>query len=173
MKVPEKLQLKTINITSFKTLMVVVLIYPILPLGLFSSFFLFYGFGSLLMNGFQHTTFSQIALQFLLFAGGASGLIGGIMVLTNRINVTSFLLFLHGAISYSFVAGIFLDFGTNWKSLWVLHSFYIAITLVVVGFQLCLIVKKVFADYQAAKVVNAKMTEAVSKTGTVTLTEKV
>ncbi len=159
MKLPENLQIKNINLMSFKTLMVVVFIYPILPLALFSTVFLFYGFGSLVVSGLQHTTVNQLVLQFLLFSGGASGLIGGLMVLTNRINPTSLLLFLHGAISYTFIAVTILFIGTNWKSLWVLHSFYIFITLVVVAYQLYLIVKQVFVDYQAAKVVNTMVAE--------------
>jgi len=166
LKMPEKLMIKKINIKSFKTLMIVVFIYPILPLGLFATVLLFYGFGSLVTSGFQHTTLSQVVVQFLLFSGGASGLIGGIMVLSNRINPTSLLLFLHGAVSYGFIASLIMIFGTNWKSLWLLHSFYIAITLVIVAYQLYLIVRKVYLDYQTSKVVEIMLPEAVIKTAT-------
>ena len=149
-----KISISDINFKSFKTLMVLVFIYPILPLGLLAVFMLIYGGGSLLNTGLKHSSVSQVIYQLLLFSGGASGLIGGVMVLMNRINPTSLLLFLHGAISYTFIAVTILYIGTNWKSLWVLHSFYIVVPLMVVAYQLYLIVKKVFADYQAAKVTN-------------------
>ncbi len=147
-----KLSIPDINFKSFKTLMVVVFIYPILPLGLLAIFMMIYGSSLLLNTGLKHSSVSQVIYQFLLFSGGVSGLIGGLMVLTNRINPTSLLLYLHGAISYSFVAVTILYMGTNWKSLWGLHSFYIFITLLVVAYQLFLIVKKVLADYQSVKV---------------------
>ncbi|GAA0424363.1 hypothetical protein GCM10009133_36170 [Cocleimonas flava] len=164
LKIPEKIMIKNINIKSFKTLMIIVFIYPILPLGLFATVLLFYGFGSLVTSGFQHTTFSQVVVQFLLFSGGASGLLGGIMILINRINLTSLLLFLHGAVSYTFVAVLILSFGTNWNSPWLLHSFYIAISLAVVAFQLYLLVRKVYVDYQTNKFVDVMLPEAVIKT---------
>ena len=148
-----KLSISDINLTSFKTLMVVVFVYPILPLGLLAIFMIIFGGGSLLTSGLKYSSIYQVIYQFLLFSGGASGLIGGIMVLTNRINLTSLLLFLHGAISYGFIAVSILLFGTNWKSLWVLHSVYIVITLGAVAYQLYLIVKKVSTDSKAAKVV--------------------
>jgi len=155
MKLPENVQIKNINFMSFKTLMVVVFIYPILPLALFSTVFLFYGFGSLVSSGFQYTTVDNLVLQFLLFSSGASGLIGGIMVLLNRITPTSMALFLHAAISYSFVAVTFMFISKSLDPIWLLHSAY----LVVIAVQLYLIVKKVSADYQAAKVVKTTVAE--------------
>ena len=163
MKLPENLQIKNINFMSFKTLMVVVFIYPILPLALFSTVLLFYGFGSLVSIGLQHSSVNQLVLQFLLFSGGTSGLFGGIMVLFNRVNATSLVLFLHGAISYSFVAVTFISYTKVSDVMWLLHSTYLVFTLVVIVVQLYLIVKKVVADYQAAKVANTTLSKAAEE----------
>lgn len=163
MKLSDKIQIENINLMSFKTFMVVVFIYPILPLALFSTVFLFYGFGSYISNGLQHSSVNQLVLQFLLFSGGTSGLIGGIMVLLNRINPTSLLLFLHGAISYSFVAVTFIYSSRSGDPIWLLHSVYVVFTLVVITVQFFLILKKAIADHRAAKVVNTIVADVIEE----------
>ena len=149
---------KSFRNNNIKTLMVIVYLYPILPLGLLATSTLFWGFGSHLSNGLQHSSLSQVIYQFLLFSGGVSGLIGGLMVLLNRITPTSLLLFLHGSISYAFVVVIFNSLSVRGGGAFLLlHGFYILMTIVVVAIQLYVIVKKVISDHHATKEIDANV----------------
>ena len=175
MKLPVQLKRQYLKLKPFKTLVIIVFIYPILPLGLLATLVTFGSAVELLIKGFQSVSWERDLLKYLLVSGGLSGLIAGAMVLTNRVNSSSLLLFLHGAISYTFIAVNFLFISNPpWYEsiilqraynftlpniLWILHKSYIALTLVVVTYLLYLIVKKVIADYQTVKKVDTTVFE--------------
>lgn len=129
----------------FKTLMIAVFIFPILPLSFLAVLVLIGGAVDMISNGLRYSSVSQVLLQLLWFGGGVSGFAGGLMVIFNRINVLSTLLFLHGAISYSSFVVLIAGLG-SWKSALSFYSLFLLFTVVVVAIQFVLIVKKLIAD---------------------------
>lgn len=128
-----------------KALVVMVLIYPVLPLALLSGWFFVIVFKSILtvesISNSKDLTLMFASMIWLL--GGPAGLLGGIMAVFNKQTIMTLLFLVYGAISYSIIALVFV-FETlkQHESVWyVLHSLYISLTLLVIAIQIIRVYK--------------------------------
>jgi len=136
--------IEKIKANPFKAQLLVVLIYPILPLALYASWVIL-----LLLSKFGGavTSFQSLFIALLglvWFIGGPLGLIGGFLILLNKYSRKSVFFFVYGSISYLIIAGaiafqggLLLIVGANY---WMgLHTLYLLFTFWVIGKQLFLI----------------------------------
>lgn len=127
--------IKKIRRISLSTKLIVVFIYPILPLGLLAVLVLGTGFESMFFRA-RAIDASEIlitVLTLLLFLGGPIGVYAIIRVFINQITRLTFWLFLYGAISYAFIAIIAIVIGIfSLEFLLMVHSAYLILTLSIV-----------------------------------------
>jgi heme A synthase len=142
--------LRLIKARPFKTLTIIVFIYPILPLALLASYISIVGGFSLFYQGF-HVNSYKFALQFIWILGGTAGLVGGVMVIFNRKTWLSLVLFVYGSISYTIVALIIIR-GVRYESIFgVQHSIYIVLTLIVIALQIIQLARHLLNQYKFKK----------------------
>jgi len=135
---------ENVKTNPFKIQLLVVLIYPILPLALFASWSIFFLLGkAIILNGAATTPQDLFIflLAFIWFIGGPLGVIGGVLVIFDKHSLKSVLFFVYGSISYLLIAGVYIFQdgilfigGTNYWS--GLHSLYLLYTFWVIGKQL-------------------------------------
>lgn len=132
--------LKKISTNPLKFLMLIMLIYPVLPLALIAIWWSVVMLSSFFVS--HNSTFSiqgllWTVLALLLFLGGPVGFLAGIYTLLNKVSKKVFWSFLYGAISYSFIVIIVIS-GSIMKLnvLSFLHGAYLLMTLVVITMAL-------------------------------------
>ena len=132
-------------------LTILVFIYPMLPLLLVC----FWAISVLGVSPLiELETISNIKLDTIInwfflmtwLLGGIAGIIGLIKILSNKRTLTSLILIIYGAISYTIIAFFFIIGGilqTN-SYLFFLHAIYVFITLCVIAIQITVTAKEVF-----------------------------
>lgn len=136
--------LEKLKADPLKAQLLIVLIYPILPLALFASWMILIILSKLsAITSYQEV--SLLLLGFIWFIGGPLGLLGGLLILFKKYTRKSVLFFVYGSISYLIIAGayiyqsIFFIVGDNY---WIgLHTLYALFTFWVIGRQLLAIYK--------------------------------
>ena len=135
---------ENIKVNPFKTQLLVVRIYPILPLALLASWMILLLLSKFTMDNNAITSLqdvSLIILGFVWFIGGPLGLLGGFLILFNKHSWKSTFFFVYGSISYLIIVGFFIIqssilfiVGANY---WMgLHTLYLLFTFWVIGKQL-------------------------------------
>jgi len=117
------------------TKLIIVFIYPILPLSLLAIFVLGKGFESVLFRtrAIDVNEILTTVLVLLPFLGGPIGVYAIIRVFLDQISRLTFWLFLYGALSYSFIAltVIVMSF-SSLDFLAILHALYLTMTLSII-----------------------------------------
>lgn len=120
---------------SLSAKLIIVFIYPILPLGLLAVWVLGSGFESIFfrVRAIETNEILTTVLTLLLFLGGPIGVYAIIRVFFNQITRLTFWLFLYGSIAYSFIAIVAIVVGFfSLDVLGILHALYLTITLSVI-----------------------------------------
>ncbi len=128
----------------FKALLLIVLIYPILPLALYASWVILLLLSKVIMANSAITSPQDLLvalLAFVWFIGGPLGLLGGFLILFNKYSRKSVFFFIYGSISYLIIAGAFAFQGSILfvvaANYWMgLHTLYLLFTFWVIGKQL-------------------------------------
>ncbi len=130
-----------INESPLKAKLLLLLIYPILPLAVLASYFLWKMASSINHVNLDLGDVLPVILGIIWFLGGPAGLIGGVLILFNRISRISISLFIYGSISYSLIVSAYIFQGfmraiVGFDYLMGLHSIYLLFTFWVIGQQL-------------------------------------
>lgn len=133
--------IKKIKENPLRAKLLLLLIYPILPLAALAIYSLWKIVSG---NNLVHLDLGDvlpITLGIIWFVGGPAGLIGGVLIIFNKISRTSISLFIYGSISYSIIAGAYIFQGlmraiVGFDYLMGLHSIYLLFTFWVIGQQL-------------------------------------
>lgn len=147
-KIPLEIKQKTLRI-----LTTIVFIYPILPLLLICFWAIaVFGISPLIelktfTNLKINTVINWFALMIWLF-GGIAGMVGLAQILSNKRTLTSLLLIIYGAISYTIVVFFFTVGGllNTGNHLFMAHSTYLVLTLGVIAIQITITVKEVLKN---------------------------
>jgi len=124
-----------------KAKLLLLLIYPILPVAALASYFLWKMASSINHVNLDLSDVLPVILGIIWFVGGPAGLIGGLLILFNKVSRISIALFIYGSISYSIIAAAYIYEGffraiigfDYWMGL---HSIYLLFTFWVIGQQL-------------------------------------